>query len=42
MVKLLKYKNGKLTVVDYGSASKAAEYAAQGFIVEYVNPKAKS
>ncbi len=42
MVKLLKYKNGKLRVVDYGTADKAAEYAAQGYIVEYVHPKAKS
>ena len=34
LVKLIKSRNGKLTVVDYGIPSKVATYVALGYIVQ--------
>ena len=34
LVELIKSRNGKLTVVDYGIPSKAATYVALGYIVQ--------
>lgn len=35
MVKLYKVINGKWKLVDYGSKSRAQEYARQGYLVIY-------
>ena len=34
LVKLIKSRNGKLTVVDYGIPNKTAIYVAMGYIVQ--------
>ena len=35
IVKLLKFVQGQWKVVDYGLSSKAADYAAMGYVVQH-------
>lgn len=35
MVKLYRFKNGEIVLVDYGVPSKAPEYVEQGYIVAF-------
>jgi len=36
LVELIKLRNGKLTVVDYGVPSKVMAYVAMGYIVQHL------